>query len=1368
MKKIPSKMPKRPQAHRIGDRAVKEFKQKSSDFWAITESENDYGWDLIITISESEEVKDDFFVQVKGSNSPDYINNQKYISVNLNGSTVNWLLSKPMPTMLCICDTSKKGKPVFYTWIQEDIKRIAKNNPKWEEQENLVFHILVSEELCEENYSQIETYVKEFYENLKISAAIGDILRPSFGYKGNTALSAYTQETEQHLLENIPTSMKETGIFDVSANKVHGSRLHVLSALDQKLFKEIKKSSEALKEMRSDKAREIISEIEEEIKLASHVIQARFHNNLGVLYLQSRSEEMALRAFRKANKLCPNDLKYQTNILMTEYILLTKSSDKTKEVLIGSNWHKKLNKIFSKDREFAGIVRLKAISIGKEINAQAAEDYIRAQKVWKEEPIAARCELADLYKDEGDWDNAIRVLKEVEQQAMGLDGLYWNLYGICMLQKALGGIGWHALKGIHGTGPSQLNINDLKKSEQCLIKSCKEFEQVGFPPLSSIPIINLVAVQRILGHAHDAEQYCRSFLRKYPNHAGVAGAIATCAIMKDDFSTATTYSKIAYEAQQDDSLAYRNYMLCLFLSDDADALIELILKRQKIGFSDSKEKSISLSLYATALNEIGRIDDAKKQINIMKTNPEMLDDAFVAEAAIARSNGMSRKEIKQIFIEALNSNPKSSILLTHYFDCLAPSEPDDSGELINIISLLANNRQLSPLEAYTLGICYMTLNNAEKALEIFGKGSERFPEESRFLYGQARALSLLGNDEEAYSVLKKYFDLGKKDYAVIKNLAIMAMETGRLNEAINLFQKAILKSQNADERGDLHNQLWELKRRRGDPSKEVIRHIIEYGKTTGNNPEKEARFLIMALLSPYGETDEEEKDWNNEIRRRIKNFSQNHPRFPVFTTFDIPSNLSSEELGNYIMAQIAAVMLPRQLATAPLEIATRSVPFPLVFRAHLLPSYGSTFSYWSHCISSKEFSSAIHIFGDFNSLAREIDYSSKTSTICIDLTALLTLAELNLLSLLKNRFSLVVITRGTKRSIEHQLFRAEPPHPLAVKIERWRQENRSIIRIRNIPESEGLDKNDPETYRDYVRDRSGIFLRKEPPVNILIGDGVGESLLLANQLNIPLYSDESYIRNLGYDNYRVKCLSTISLIRKLRNEKIISIHDETIIFCEMIRKNFRVVPFDKDHLNSSLEFLLTKMTKEKKLLPGKQALLDDENLGLLLKQFGDPFFNEAWLVKIAVSWWLSMIEENTINDNILTYCIEYPSYALSMRHTGYAIMKGFKKNEQENRLAHIFAYFLVQTCELVQPPIRKVWSYIKTCCEQIFSSNQKKYTTTLFEILPRWISSELNNNRTINNDVKLFRFFLISSSFPEGDRSQFDEIVKKYPPAFMS
>ena len=209
----------------------------------------------------------------------------------------------------------------------------------------------------------------------------------------------------------------------------------------------------------------------------------------------------------------------------------------------------------------------------------------------------------------------------------------------------------------------------------------------------------------------------------------------------------------------------------------------------------------------------------------------------------------------------------------------------------------------------------------------------------------------------------------------------------------------------------IHHHLYQLRLKKGDDPETIRRHAVNFGQTVSTDQE-EVTYLVMFLMSPeITEPSEEAAVWTKDFQKRLAEFTAKHPDFPSFKSFKIPDHVPDEDRGFWIASEMAAVMLPHELGTAKLWQSAREKPWPLVFRASYCPGE-SIFDYWSRCSQSETFSHSTHVFGSGNDFAKEVE-AAQGDSVCIDVTALITLAALDLLDLIAENFRLVFIGQGT-------------------------------------------------------------------------------------------------------------------------------------------------------------------------------------------------------------------------------------------------------------------------------------------------------------------------------------------------------------------
>ena len=105
---------------------------------------------------------------------------------------------------------------------------------------------------------------------------------------------------------------------------------------------------------------------------------------------------------------------------------------------------------------------------------------------------------------------------------------------------------------------------------------------------------------------------------------------------------------------------------------------------------------------------------------------------------------------------------------------------------------------------------------------------------------------------------------------------------------------------------------------------------MNFGKTVSTD-EEEVTYLLMFAMSPKTtEPLEEEALWTKDFQKRLAEFTAKHPDFPSFKSFKIPDDVPEEDRGFWIASEIAAGMLPHEMATAKLWQSAREKQWPLV------------------------------------------------------------------------------------------------------------------------------------------------------------------------------------------------------------------------------------------------------------------------------------------------------------------------------------------------------------------------------------------------------------------------------------------------------
>lgn len=1339
-----TRLPQRPEQHVTGDRAVDIFRVKLNPAWVKNTIKSDYGLDVIVSIVEDGLVKVDFLVQIKGHEAPNYNTNRSFISEQISIETVNYFLNRSMPVMLCVCDTS--NETLFYIWIDEDIKRIGSENADWSAQDSITFR-LPTKNIIEHTQavnSTISEYVKGFYRKSANEKEIVDVLSQSFGIGEDILCKSSKDES----LRVIRPTLEKAGLIDDSVEDIKA-----LSPEDQDMLRKVKEISTFLNKYLHDHAKQALDALSEQIKGVADSVKAKYHNNYGVYYSHTGDLEKALSEYTKASQASPDNHKAITNKVQMEYVLALKGIIKAKH----DEWHQKLDAVIERQPDFYSAYRTKAYIIADTENGARAEEYLQGTTVWEAEPIESKVCLTDIYMREENMPEARRVLGD-EQTTDSF--AYWSHKGFVMFSLATGVTSKDKEYYLTGMGPSSIDYKLLQLSEKAYQKAYEILNRYGLPIFSDNIIVNYSTVLHLLFKHEVSLDICKSFLARHSDNQAVKGSIASCYLGLGKPDKAIPYAEEDFDINPN-STTLKNLCICLYVSEEYEECIRIIEKHIESDLA-TKEKGMLLSLLAISLNEIGNVADSQKVLRAMKEIEDYAGEAVSTEAVICRKNGLDREQALGIFRNGKNQHPDNIILLSNFAMALNPTITKEAQEIRECFETLTTLRGLFPDEYNIYSRALLTLGDAEPALKIIYRATLKFPDNMDLKYELAASLAEIGDEEAAYEALEQCFSQFKSNYSQIRNFATLAYRTGRFEQAIKLLQKALGKTTDPENKGEIHCILSELKKNAGYSEKDILRHVHEFGRAIKPDDEQlEARYLTMFMMATLeAKPDDETQEWFDAARVRLKAFSEKNPDNPYLKSFKFDPSVPEEEKGKELLATIMAQVLPHKMKADTVRMAARSMAYPLAFKSSHI-GRGDLFAYWSHSIASKDDADYLHILNNQNNLPEENNIAEDASSVVIDISALLTLTQLELLSVL-DEFHLVIISRGTKNIIEIELSGMSPPHELANQLEKWRLANKHRIRVRAVRTD----------YDEIVADShelldSEIYLRKSAEIDSIIGAGMGESVLLARQLNLPLYSDDSTMRHLASNEYQVKTFSSLSLLHRCVLNGSITQEGVSELYARLIKNHYFVIPFSAEHLTHALMNLL-RTHKDEKLT--SEDMVNDAALGIFLKQFCNTKITYAALLNIASEWWLNIMASKEISDAIVKECMKFPSFALSM-HTSSTVMKGVVDDEKERRLAGIWFKLIVKAQMSNKDILPRVWSNMKEVTQNYYMSEEGKYNKVIYELIPSLLVKFLSKNTSLSNEEKIGIVTSITSILPnssaDSDRHRIEAYIRKLNPPFF-
>jgi tetratricopeptide (TPR) repeat protein len=1351
-----SEGPQRPRSHVVGNITLNRFNALRRQEWVVNESsQNDYGWDLLIDlVRDGIVIPENFFVQPKGTDEPTYIDNGTKISFpKLRTSTIKWLLAKPHPSMIAICDTQQTDQPVHWVWLNDAVSEILHQRPKALSQKTLTIHIPVGNALSAAACGEIEDYVIRFHADRRINENIGQTLLPSLGLATMEDPSRYRDSPVSFLRENMEPLVR-AGILEPHG-PAEKTAIEALRPEDQKRFQRLRDVQSALRELRERDALEQLEALKDEIeKDASDYVKAIYHRMKARHLQQMYRLSEAIEEYETARALRPNDPRYEADVLHVQFALAWETGQIAAN--LPGDWTGRVDEVLAKVPEECRLIRLKALYIGQIKGHEEAESFLRNSASWEREPRETLGYIAHIYSWAGDLDKAEQALQEATERGVELDAMDWSLYGHVFLKKALRKFGRTIDTPIYGAGPAGLDLVSLRKSAEWYAKAYRYFAGKGFPTVSQETVVNYVIALRLLGETKEGIGVCRSYLDQNPEDGHVHSALAACLLIEDDASAAVPHAKREFEAEPASSLAFTNFASCLCQAEEYEELVKLVEARRRNGFRNKEEEGMSLLLAVIALTEIGDCGEAEKWVNHLESDGQLRRFAPIARGTLYSKLESDKEKVYQPFRKALKEYTNDLQLLTHFVAALLPLRAETASEIVSCLEATKNLRQLAPHEYHLLAKGLLLSKPADEADSLLAEANDRYPDHPLLLAEWVNVKVELGDEEQAYQLLMNVMNKKGSNHVILYDLAVLAANTGRLDDAIKFFERAEGKAKDAQELGIIQRYLFQLRMERGDRAVEILRHVVKFGKTV-STPEDEAAYLTMFMIVPKPEEPADDVEaWAQEFRSRLDKFTSDHPDFATFKSIKIPEDVPEDKKGLHLMGEIWALRLPHAFATAPLRQSARVMPWPLVFRASHMRSM-SVFRYWGMCVHSPKFEDAIHIFNQGNDLRQETEAASTAGKVCVDITALLTLAETNRLDVLTECFDLIILARGTRQLAWSESSPIVGSHPLAEQISAWIEVNKSKIRVRHA----GTEESDIGDQPEFEISDGGIFLdRKHAPLNVMLPGGVGESLLLAEKLRVPLYSDESCIRQWAVDNHGLSSFSTLGLARSLVERGKWTVDQETALITDLIGRNFRWVPFTIPHLNSFLRRIV-QACKSEGVPVTSDALRTDDRMLSLMKWFGELRVKEGVRALTAIEWWLSIVNCDLFARDSLVASMIYPTDCIATVSRSSGAAGTIHQYEREQKAATLLGRFLWASYDSCKQHIADIWYAIKDCVENLFTQSEAQQYKILFDFIPKVLLVAAKEDRLLKPEDKDIRLVDLISRLPELDKEPFEVLHVK-------
>lgn len=207
-------MPKRSRSHELKTESENYLRSKLPSSWIIDTIENDYGIDFRVKVALKGRVTGiEYNIQLKGTDKP-LIHNGNIV-VRLKVSTINYLLSQNLPTMIVIYNAS--AKKAYYIWIDLYEKHILQNfTPDWRKKKTLSIKIPQSHYQNIANKSGIVSYL--FLKKFPSEVDSRNLINFLYNHSGQTIDNIINVLQPEHF-DSIETFFKGADVENMFENE---------------------------------------------------------------------------------------------------------------------------------------------------------------------------------------------------------------------------------------------------------------------------------------------------------------------------------------------------------------------------------------------------------------------------------------------------------------------------------------------------------------------------------------------------------------------------------------------------------------------------------------------------------------------------------------------------------------------------------------------------------------------------------------------------------------------------------------------------------------------------------------------------------------------------------------------------------------------------------------------------------------------------------------------------------------------------------------------------------------------------------------------------------------------------------------------
>lgn len=409
------------------------------------------------------------------------------------------------------------------------------------------------------------------------------------------------------------------------------------------------------------------------------------------------------------------------------------------------------------------------------------------------------------------------------------------------------------------------------------LKALHGLRSLGWSPNTEILAPIICGVAGILGHQAEALVLLNEAATHRPEYPDLQLHTELLAIKADEPEKA-----LAINMRQPATIEVltRRTALCCELRRFAECLAAALAVARSTE-TPSRRTPMALAMGIAAAHRLGQLVDATELKKALESRPEWDDHVYFAE--FARQGVLQPHSDASLgaLREGIAKHPDSWVLVANLFSNLMVSEEALASEAISLAKILRRWAMLTADESVHLVAAHTTLKNWQEAAAEVTTALERFGNDDRLLAMGAVAEEMLGHTGAAYALLERALAVGTQRISAVHNYMGLSLRLGRIDAVRSAIDKLLGLVTNQDERRELMRLSALIYVQQGQHA-EAVAAVEGLGTLVSKDDEEQEGIFINTFLAVAFNGPVSSRTLQAQAEQRMKTFSAKWPLSRMF------------------------------------------------------------------------------------------------------------------------------------------------------------------------------------------------------------------------------------------------------------------------------------------------------------------------------------------------------------------------------------------------------------------------------------------------------------------------------------------------------